>query len=129
MVAQSDWLPMMMATGVPAALMACSSRNDIRNDLVLDLRDPVLDDQLLLLHALDAQRFAADLNHSLDGNVIIFMFLPQPRRHEAQFTLILIGHALPHSTPEKPRFWQQPQCIFGEARTTHSGVTGSYQWS
>jgi hypothetical protein len=70
-----------------------SSGDDIRNDLIFDLGDLVLDDQFLLFHPLDAQGIAACLDHGVDRNIIVFMFLPQPRYAQSEFGLILIWHA------------------------------------
>jgi hypothetical protein len=55
------------------------SGDDVGNYLVLDLCDPVLDDQFLLLHPLYAQGIAACLDHCVDRDIVILMFLPQPR--------------------------------------------------
>jgi hypothetical protein len=94
MVSQSDWRPMMMATGGLSVIVngTSPSGDDIRNDLILDLRQLVLDDKLLLLHALNAQSVTAGGNHGIDRGVIIFMLLTQTSRHEPDFRLFLIGH-------------------------------------
>jgi hypothetical protein len=50
---------------------------DVWNDLVFDLGDLVLDRQLFLLHALDAQLIASRLNHGVNGNVEVFVLMAQ----------------------------------------------------
>src|SRR4051812_18924456 len=93
MVSQSDWLPMIMATGGLSVIVTIvPSGDDIRYDLVFQLGELVLDDQLLLLHALDAQGIAAGFNHGVDRGVVILVLLTQTRHDEPDFRLFLIGH-------------------------------------
>ena len=49
-------------------------------------------DQLLLLHALDLQRIAAGGDHRGDGGIEIRVFLFQPCKLETNFGLFLIRH-------------------------------------
>src|SRR5919199_603244 len=85
MVAQSDWLPMMMATGAPAMIgshkasvhapgiakpppaskvraRCCSgfSGDDVGGELVFQPDDLILEDELALLEALDLKLVARD---------------------------------------------------------------------
>src|SRR5262245_33277326 len=95
MVSQSDWLPMMMATGGLSVIIVAyySSGDNVGDDLVFQLGQLVLDDEFLLLHPLDAKGIAARLDHGVDCGVVILMFLTQSRHDQPDFRLFLIGHA------------------------------------
>ena len=81
---------------------ASRSRNDVWNDLVFQRHQPVLEEQLLLLHALDLQRIAAHGDHRIDGRVEIGVLLLQPGKFEADISLFLFGHYLPSARLRRP---------------------------
>nr|CAI0339226.1 hypothetical protein SHINE37_43080 [Rhizobiaceae bacterium] len=88
---------MMMATGGVSVVSKASfplSGDDIGDDLVFQLGDLVLEDQLLLLHALDSEGFAADLDHGVDRGIVVFVLLAQPCNGKPQFSLFLVCHAI-----------------------------------
>lgn len=65
---------------------------DVRDHLVFQFLKLVLDGELLLLHALDAQLIAAHFYHGIDGGVEIRMFLLQTSDSQSYICLFLIGH-------------------------------------
>jgi hypothetical protein len=123
-VAQSDWLPMMMATSAarrtPSAGRELFRRtppqavwrgavpgagddaaddakppNQAMNDAVFQLLHAVLQGQLLLLHALDLQRVAAGCDHRIDRGIEIRVFLLDLGKLETNLGLFLFRHARP----------------------------------
>jgi hypothetical protein len=101
MVAQSDWLPMMIATsarlsaiehpvnlsggingkdgppqaGDGTAKQGLRSGDNVGSDLVFKLDELVFDDELLLLHSLDTKLVTPNLDHCLYGGIEIQMLL------------------------------------------------------
>jgi hypothetical protein len=64
----------------------------VGDDPVLQGFHPVLEGQLLLLHALDLQRIAAGLDHGVDRGIEIGVFLLELGVFQANFGLFLVRH-------------------------------------
>ena len=77
------------------AFGAVRSCNDVRNHAVLEGQQPVLERQLLLLHALNCQRIARLGDHSVYRYVKIRVFLPETCKFETNLGLFLFRHSLP----------------------------------
>jgi hypothetical protein len=92
MVAQSDWLPMMMATGVFTGSTSC---NDIGDQVVLYPDDLVLEGELLFLQPPKLQLVnVTRVFEGEDGVVKVTVFLLQNPEFGAQLNLFKGIHGM-----------------------------------
>ncbi len=97
-------------------LLAGESRDDVGNDLVFEILDPVLEGQLLFLHALYLQRVAAHGDHRVYGCVEVGMVLLQFGVFQANFSLFLVQNVHRLQVPGAGAV--APLRVCPEARTT-----------
>src|SRR5438309_4610091 len=111
-VSQSDWLPMMMATGFAGSptrassckgkargrtALAAPSSDNVGRQLIFEIGQAVAQDQLAFLQPLDLQLIVlADQLQRLDGGVEIAMFLPHALEFRLERRALIIAEPVPH---------------------------------
>ncbi len=70
-----------------------ASRDNIRRDLVFQIRDAVAQLKFAFFQSLQSEQVGCRrLMQRFDGSVQIAMFLLQPRKLDSEFVIVLLGH-------------------------------------